>query len=469
MVAAVAAAPASSPAVADTRLYPPTVLPPAQPLPFRKFIVRFVRNPLRTIARAVYDEDILLRHTGPRSVAYVTAPALVEEVLLKGAERFHKSPIEKQVFRNTLGDGILTSQGASWRWQRRTAAPLFRVQDLANLVPAMTAQAEAQAARWRKSPPGSTHAIDEDMTETTFHVISVTMFGGAPDGATAAILKASDQALASVSWDIAAALMRLPDWVWYPGKSRRRNAGRELRSAVADMLARRRQSGLEGHDLLGRLAQARDPETGEPMSESQLVDNLLTFLGAGHETTAKALTWCLYLLARAPEWQERIANEVNAVAGSAPIGPEHLDRLTITRSVFKEAMRLYPPAPMMSRVLAEPTTLAGRELAAGTIIIIPIYAIHRHRKLWTDPDRFDPSRFSPEQEAKHARTQFMPFGFGPRTCIGNTFAMMEGVALLGTLVRRARFEWDGQHLPEPLSRITLRPKGGMPLKVWMRD
>lgn len=449
-------------------LYPPTVVPPAQPLPFGRFILRFIRNPLLTIARPVYDEGLLVRDNGRRLVAYVTSPTLVEQVLLKGADVFHKSPIEKRIFRNTLGDGILTSQGASWRWQRRTAAPLFRVGDLNALVPMMTVEAEAQAKRWAAKPAGSTHAIDADMTETTFRVISSTMFGGKADADTREILAASDEALESVSWDIAAAIMRLPDWVWYPGKHRRRHAGQTLRALTAKMLERRRQTGVEGPDLMGRLLQARDPETGEPMSDSQLVDNLLTFLGAGHETTAKALTWSLYLLARAPEWQDKIAAEVNAVCGDAPVAAEHLDRLEITRAVFKEAMRLYPPAPMMNRLLTEPVKLGGHDLPAGTFIVIPVYAIHRHRRLWQDPDRFDPTRFFKENEASHARTQFMPFGFGPRTCIGMSFAMMEGVAILGTLVRRARFGWDGKHLPEPLSRITLRPKGGMPLEVYPR-
>lgn len=449
-------------------LYPPTVVPPDAPLPFGRFILRFIRNPLRTIARPVYDEGLLVRDNGRRIVAYVTSPTLVEQVLLKEAEHFHKSPIEKRIFRNTLGDGILTSQGASWRWQRRTAAPLFRVSDLEALVPKMTAEGEAQALRWRSAPAGATHAIDADMTETTFRVISTTMFGGSADGDAREILHASDLALASVSWDIAAAITRLPDWVWYPGKHARRRAGRALRELTAKMLAKRRQTGIEGPDLMGRLLQARDPETGEPMSDSQLVDNLLTFLGAGHETTAKALTWCLYLLARAPQWQDRIASEVAQVCGSAAVGAEHLDRLEITRAVFKEAMRLYPPAPMMNRVLSEPTTLGGVQMEAGTFIVIPVYAIHRHRRLWQDPDRFDPTRFYKENEARQARTQFMPFGFGPRTCIGMAFAMMEGVAILATLLRRARFEWDGKHLPEPLSRITLRPKGGMPLRVYPR-
>jgi cytochrome P450 len=312
-------------------------------------------------------------------------------------------------------------------------------------------------------------AIDRDMSQTTFQVISATMFAGSVHSEAAAIMRAADRALATVSWDIAAAMMRVPQWMWYPGKFRRRRAGRDLRAAVAAVLARRRATGLVGNDLLARLARAQDPETGAPMSEKQLVDNLVTFLVAGHETTAKALTWALYLLARAPGWQQRVLGEVDAVVGDEAVADDHLEKLLVTRAVLKETMRLYPPAPVMTRLAAEDIELGPVTVRAGTHIVIPIFAVHRHRKLWSDPDRFDPERFTPEREAKHARTQFMPFGFGPRTCIGGTFAMMEATAILATLVRRARFEWDGVHEPEPLSRVTLRPRGGMPLKVWLRD
>jgi cytochrome P450 len=333
----------------------------------------------------------------------------------------------------------------------------------------MTAAAEEQVARWRDHPAGAVQAIDRDMTETTFHVISATMFAGSADAEAAAILKSADTALATISWDIAAAMLRLPAWMWYPGKFKRRRAARTLRAAVAAILARRRAGGLEGDDLLARLARAQDPETGEPMSEKQLIDNLVTFLAAGHETTAKALTWTLYLLARAPQWQERILAEIGTIVGREAISAEHLERLPLTRAVLKEAMRLYPPAPIMTRLAAHDMTLGPETIKAGTLVVIPIFAVHRHRKLWDDPDRFEPRRFAPEREAKLARTQFMPFGFGPRTCIGATFAMMEATAILATLVRRARFEWDGVHAPEPISRVTLRPKGGMPLKVWLRE
>ena len=438
-------------------------------MPLRQFLLRFVRNPLSSLPRAVYESRIVVHDNGRNVVAWVTDPALIEEVLLGRSEEFPKTPLEKQVFEHTLGDGILTSQGASWRWQRRTAAPLFRPADLAGLVPVMTTAAEEQVQRWRQRPAGSIQAIDRDMTETTFRVISATMFAGSADAEAAAILEASDKALATISWDIAAAMLRFPPWLWYPGKYRRRRAGRQLRDAVATILARRRAAGLVGDDLLTRLAGARDPDTGNPMSDKQLVDNLMTFLAAGHETTAKALTWTLYLIARAPEWQQRIRHEVQEVAGEGPIGADHLDRLVVTRAVLDEAMRLYPPAPVMTRQVVTATRLGDQMLPAGTLVFVPIYALHRHTKLWEEPDRFDPERFMPERKAKYPRTQHMPFGFGARTCIGASFAIMEALAILATLVRRADFEWDGKHAPEPLSRVTLRPKGGMPLRVWPRE
>ncbi len=162
-------------------LYPPTVEAALRPLPLRQFLLRFVRNPLASLPQAVYEERIVVYDNGRAVIAWVTDPALIEKVLLSQAEQFPKTPLEKQVFEHTLGDGILTSQGANWRWQRRTAAPLFRPADLASLVPAMSGAAEDQLQRWRASPAGALQAIDRDMTETTFHVISATMFAGSAD------------------------------------------------------------------------------------------------------------------------------------------------------------------------------------------------------------------------------------------------------------------------------------------------
>jgi cytochrome P450 len=237
---------------------------------------------------------------------------------------------------------------------------------------------------------------------------------------------------------------------------------------VAALLAQRRASPKPMDDLLQRLANARNPETGAQMSDELLIDNLLTFFMAGHETTAKALTWTLYLLARAPQWETRILEEVRLVAGDGPIAPDHIDKLAITTQVLKESMRLYPPAPVMARQSTIDTELGGVPIKAGTQIIIPIYAIQRHRRYWSDPDRFEPERFAPENEAKIPRYRYMPFGAGPRICIGMAFAMIEGVAILATLVRAASFATTLSREPEPVSRVTLRPSGGMPLAVRMR-
>ncbi len=454
-----------TPAAVDTPLYPPTVTPPEHPLSLPRFLLRFVGNPLRGLPRAVYEEPLVVYAKGRASIVWVTDPALVERILLGEPALFPKTPLEKRVFAETLGDGILTSEGASWRWQRRTAAPLFRHAEILSYIPAMAETADAQLAQWRRSAAGSVRRVDRDMTAMTFDVIARTMFSGDAVAAGPVIQRAGAQFLEKITWELAAALLRLPPWLWHPGKRAMHLAARDLRSAVAAMLEHRRTSGLDSDDLMGRLMRVRDPDTGTPMSDKQLIDNLLTFLVAGHETTAKALTWTLYLLARAPEWQECVRAEVSEVAGRAPVGAAHLDRLKVTRQVLQEAMRLYPSAPVLTRVTSTFVELGGYSIGPGVLIFMPIFAIHRHRKLWDDPDRFDPERFTSEREKKLLRTQFMPFGFGQRTCIGMSFAMIEATVLLAMLVRGARFAWDGHHAPEPVSRVTLRPRGGMPLIV----
>ncbi len=447
-------------------LYPPTVAPAPDLLPIHRFVASFVRNPLSSLPRQVYEEPFVVFETRRSTIVWLTEPRLTEEVLLSRHEDFPKSPMEKRIFAATLGSGILTSGGQHWRWQRRVMAPLFRHAEILRYVPAMTRAAEEQLARWRGDPPGSMQRVDRAMTEATFNVIARTMLAGGEAEEAEIVRAAGGDFLERISWEIAYALLRLPAWVPHPGTWQMRKAARRLRAAVHEIIERRRRSTTTADDdLLGRLLAARDPESGEPMSDEHLVDNLLTLLEAGHETTAKALTWCLYLLARAPEWQQRVREEVIAIAGAAPIDGAHIDRLAMTQRVLKEAMRLYPPAPVLSRVPSKMTKVGQLELKPGTNIVMPVFAIHRHRRLWEAPDRFDPDRFLPEREAQYRRTQFMPFGAGPRICIGMSFAMAEATAMLATLVRGAQFAWDGRHLPEPLSRVTLRPKGGMPLHV----
>lgn len=445
-------------------LYPPRVTPPDAPLPLGKFFRVFVANPLRGLPRSCYEQDITVIRPSPRlSIAWVTAPNLIEQVLLAEAHRFHKSEVERRVFSRSLRESVLTSDGTSWRWQRRVLAPLFRPSEIAAYVPAMASAADAQAERWRTAP--GVRDIEGDMMRTTFDVILATMLAGNRPAEAEAVMTGGADFLARISWELAYAVLKMPRWLPHPATWQMSRAARRMRNAVTAIVRRRASDTGTTGDLLSRLIAARDPETGQPMGEEMLVNNVLTLLEAGHETTAKALTWTLYLLARAPTWQDRVRAEVGEVCGTSPVEAQHVDRLAVTGRVLKEAMRLYPPAPVIGRDCDAAVEIADHQLPAGSQIVIPIWALHRHVKLWDDPDRFDPDRFLAEREEKIARTQYMPFGAGPRICIGSSFAMVEATVLLATFVRAARFGWDGRHAPEPVSRVTLRPKGGMPLEV----
>jgi len=450
-------------------LYPPTVTPPKEVLPLHKFVVRFLRNPLLALPQAAYEDPILTLDTGRSQTAWVVDPELVEDVLIRRAAIFHKSPVEKRVFRRTIRDGVISSEGALWRWQRRTMAPLFRPADVLTYVPSMAQPAEDLLAKWREAGQSSVQPINEAMTEATFAVIVRTMLKGGDPGEAARIRRMTDINLRHISWDIMYGVLNLPLWLPHPASWIMARTSRQLRQAVHDIISRRQSDGSEGDDLLGRLLAARDPESGEPMDMDRLINNLLALLEAGHETTARALTWTLYLLARSQDWQDRIRAEIATVCGDGPIAPGHVGALSLMQQVLKESMRLYPPVPVMSRVVAEPVELGGHDLRPGAMTVIPIYCIHRHKRLWSDPGRFDPDRFAPAREASYPRTQFMPFGAGQRICLGNSFAMAEATAILATLLRGARFDWDGKTLPEPVSRVTLQPKGGMPLKVTMLE
>ena len=450
-------------------LYPPTVTPPDQPLPLWRFLPAFLRNPLRSLPRQAYENDSVVLASGGRTrIVWVSAPHLVEQVLHADAAHVHKSAVEKRLFNASLSGSVLISEGSDWRWQRRALAPLFRPTDIEAYLPAMTAAADAQVARWQYGRPAKVRPIDRDMLRATYDIILATMLVGGRPAEADALLAGGEAYLARVSWEMASALLGLPTWVPHPATLQMRAAARQMRDAVSELLARRRAQGGAPSDLLGRLLAARHPDTGEPMSDQLVISNLLTLLEAGHETTAKALTWTLYLLARAPGWQAQVHEEIRRVVGDQGITVDHLDQLVLTRRVIKEALRLYPPAPVMAREVIEPLELDGLAVPKGAQIVIAIFAIHRHRKLWADPDKFDPDRFLPGAEAGRPRAQYMPFGGGPRVCIGATFAMTEAMALLATFVRAARFDWDGHHAPEPISRVTLRPEGGMPLIVTMR-
>jgi cytochrome P450 len=447
-------------------LYPPFLEPPPEPLSLPGYFLNFVRNPLGAMPAVVYREPIF-QYRG--RLTYVTDPPLIKRILLDEFADFPKTIVERYVFTALLGKGILTAHGAEWRWQRQAAAPLFRHAEIQHYAPIMTQAAERAIADWRQLADGSQRLVDQDTTRAAFSVIAETMLHSNDPAVTAALERANRDYLLPLSWPGVYGVLGLPEWLPYPRRAARRAAERDMRESVGSLVKERRAQSDARTDLMTRLLAAKDPETGQTMADEQMVDNLLTFLLAGHETSAKSLAWMLYLVALSPAWEQRLLAEVTRVAGDTPIGAQHVDLLTDTAMFIKEAMRLYPPISSLARVATRDVDLGGMLVKKGNIIVMPIFAIHRHKRLWEDPARFDPERFLPEREAKQVRYQYMPFGAGPRVCIGASFATLEATIMLASFVRAARFEVPAGHVAVPLSRIALQPKGGMPLKIRMRQ
>jgi cytochrome P450 len=248
---------------------------------------------------------------------------------------------------------------------------------------------------------------------------------------------------------------------------------RFFRDSVDAIIATRRKGLADPaykapHDLLTLLLEARDPETGIGLDEEELRANIITFIGAGHETTANALTWSLYLLSQAPDWRARLEAEADREIGTG--GDDTLaDRLVETRAVLEEAMRLYPPAATLTREAIEPDILVGRRIKRGMRVVVSPYLVHRHRLLWRDPDLFMPERFLAEAREKIDRFAYIPFGAGPRVCVGASFALQEAQIVLAHLIQAFRFEHVETHEIRPVQRVTLRPKDGMPMRIFARD
>jgi cytochrome P450 len=443
---------------------PPPITPPARPLNRLSFMAKFVRNPLLVLPQAVYEQDAV-PFPGKVPIIWITEPNLIKAVLLDQRDSFGKI-VQTRILGPLLGKGILTSEGSEWKWQRQTSAPMFRHNELMTFVPTFVSATRGLMARWQQFPSGSVHEIERDMTKVTFDVISATLLPSADATVGSAVEASAGRFQKAGAWALLYAVANAPKWLPRPHRRSQQEAVDMLRSSVAAMLREREAEPQTRDDLMHRLMTARHPETGQPMNEEQLIDNLLTFYLAGHDTTAKALTWTLYLLARSPEWTAALKDEIRRVTGGGAVTAEQIDKLVLTQQVIKESMRLYPPVPVMSRQAVTDTALGPYAVQAGASIVIPIYALHRHKRRWADPDVFDPMRFTPDKEKHLSRYQYMPFGAGPRICIGMAFAMIEATAILATILQSARFELAEAAEPMPLARVTLVPKGGMRLKVW---
>ncbi len=428
--------------------------------------LKVIRNPLDAIPAEAFTEPLLRLHAAGTERIYLMDPALIHEALVRNDANLVKGRETRRTLGPALGDGLLTAEGAHWRAQRRSAAPVFAPARMDSLAPAMLEAARRTRDRWLALPPGAEVKLGHEMMRTTFDIIVATMLSGGGGLDVARVERAVTTYLAPTGWVLAYSLFQLPQWTPYPGRGAARNAAAYMRGVLLAHVAQRRRGEGEAHDLLALLLAARDPETGAGFSDVEIADNLITFIAAGHETTALGLAWTLHLLERHPHVRDRLLAELDAVVGEGEVELEHLDRLTYTRQVFNEAMRLFPPAPITSREVATAFDLGPVRAPKGAALILPIYAIHRHRRLWDDPERFDPDRFAAEAVRARPRHAFMPFGAGARVCIGSAFAVMEATAVLAVLLRALSLRGDdAAPSPRALMRVTLRPQPDIAMRA----
>jgi cytochrome P450 len=389
-------------------------------------------------------------------------PEAVQRVLLDNAANYVKPDVVKRLLASAIGQGLLTSDGALWREQRKIVAANFAPAAVDGLVPEFGDVGRAAMERWE---PG-TRNMAAEATQATMRVISNTLFSGDPRLTSDSAMVHIAAALEGVSEARLQAMLGLPRIPWTRQGWKAQRGQAYLRSTLETVVRERLPDG-GADDFLGRLIRALNARFEPKQAAALAADNAMTFYLAGHETTANAVSWTLFLLSEQPELQERVAKEgEKALALGADPGLP--DRLPLLRRVLEEALRLYPPAPRFDRQAVAADRLGEEEVQAGDIVSIWPWLLHRHQSLWERPDEFDPERFSPERRAGRHRFQYIPFGGGPRLCVGARFATAEALTILAHWSSRWRFAPVPGREVKVHGMVTLRPAGGLPLVLERR-
>ncbi|HEV7238250.1 MAG TPA: cytochrome P450 [Thermoanaerobaculia bacterium] len=407
--------------------------------------------------------DVSQFTVGPRPIYFFAHPDHVREVLVARNASFMKG-IALQRTKVALGEGLLTSEGELHKRQRRLAQPAFHRERIQRYAEVMIEKGARVRERWRD---GEEIDVGHEMMRLTLAVVAQTLFDADVDDEAAEIGAALSELILMfplVVHPLATFFLR---WPFLPQVRRFRRALERLDRTIYAIIDERRRAGVDRGDLLSMLILATDVEgDGGGMSDAHLRDETMTLFLAGHETTANALAWTLYQLARNPEVEREFHHELDAVLGGRLPTPADYARLPYTEMVLAESMRLFPPAWAVGRMALEDVTIGEWTVPRGALVLVSQWVTHRDARFWPDPERFDPLRFTPDAKAARPKMAYFPFGGGPRICIGESFAWMEGVLLLATLTQKWRFVRGGD--VEPQALITLRPKTAMRMTVVAR-
>lgn len=452
---------------------PPAPVPRSRDrIPSLLEILRTVyRNPLELWGEPSYEERwIKTRFFNERTII-VNDPGLIRHVLVDNARNYRMATVRQLVLRPILRDGLLTAEGEIWKRSRKAMAPVFTPRHIGKFAATMLEATETYADHYEETArTAGVRDLARDMTELTFDIISRTLFSGDVVTATDDFAADVERLLTTMGRVDPLDLLKAPHWLPRVTRLKGRRVMGLFRGIVEQTMEKRRAAIAAGKevpdDFLTLLLQQ---EGTHGLTSEEIKDNIVTFIGAGHETTARALGWTLYCLANAPQERLIVEDEIDALfAAGAPSPDEWLDALPKTRAAFEEAMRLYPPAPSINRAAIADDRYGEVVIERGMTVLVMPWTLHRHRLLWNQPEAFMPSRFWPENRDSIDRFQYLPFGAGPRICIGATFALQEAVIALAVLMHRFRFDCTQDCKPWPVQKLTTQPQGGLPMTVTAR-
>ncbi|KAB1073894.1 cytochrome P450 [Methylobacterium planeticum] len=451
------------------RFRPKVPAPLREPMGLFAFLKAARANPITTWMEEHFTAPVLAGDGALGRVTVVSDPGLIRYLYVENAKNYRKDDLQRRVLAPGLGNGLLTAEDEEWRLQRRMLAPVFSARNVAGFADAMN-QAGARIARRLARRDGVRVDVALEMTRTTLDVLERTIFTQGLPSDPDALGRAITRFLEAVGPIDPLDVFGVPTFVPRIGRLRARPAIRFFAEIVDALIERRRalmRGGAAPKDLLTLLLAAQDPETGKGLTDLEVKANIVTFIAAGHETTANALTWALYCLSQDPAARERLEREVDAaVAGPAGFDAE---ALPFAKAVVEETMRLFPPVPFLSRQAIAEDRIGRLKIPRGSIVMVAPYVLHRHKTLWEDPAAFLPERFLGAARAQIPRFSYLPFGAGPRICIGQSFSVQEAVILLAHIVRTARLDLPADHPPvTPLHRVTLRPAHGLHMDVQAR-
>ena len=437
--------------------------PPLKPPSFLKTLRASRGNAFEVIPLRAYEQPVYLAKSVLGNVLMVNDPEGVRRILLDNVANYPKNDLEIDFFSAMFGEGLLSAPHAKWRTHRKVMAPSFGTRTVESYAPAMVETTVAFAQHWDALPEAAEIDIAEEMKALTLKIICRTMFSADADE----LATLSREALIFVQSSLEFGLLDvLP--VIGPRRIKRtveaiRAHFKGMDAAIYRLISEREKIRNEApKDFLTRLVAAKDPDDGVGLNATEVRDEVITIFVAGYETTAVSMTWVWYLLSQHPLEEAKLHEELDSVlAGRAPT-VEDLPNLPYTRMVIEEAMRIYPPAPGISiREAQEADQVCGFKVTPGLQVLISPWILHRHRRLWDNPERFDPTRFNEESSEKRPRFSYLPFGGGPRVCIGATLAMTEATLILAVLAQRFRLRLKEPQEIKLQTRITLRPKNGM--------